>query len=353
MNHKIMKNNIENFTVLLDRTAHQWAAKFAAQQTTPAKGRRIYLNTLAVCAVQQYLSCVAQLELDLSRSAAWQPGIQSLMDVADLVIPHVGTIECRPVLPHVTEISLPPETIDDRLGYVAVQFQEDLSSVELLGFITNPLVISSQPTVYHIDQLPPLDQLLDVIFNSRTTNLTQLLAGMLGTSWESIVCSTIPSSGLAIQSSGLAIQSSGLAIDKLVGKSQQIGLTNREFALRNVVNTLSNTPYDNVHDFTAGKLITLQAHIENIPLLLLIGLSHETDGRMKVRTRIYAAGQEPLLPAHLQLTLREENGQSLSQVQYSEAMNFIQLQAFRLLPGTRFDIQVTLDESSFTESFVA
>jgi Protein of unknown function (DUF1822) len=337
MNHKIMKNNIEHFTVELDHTTHQWAAKFAAQQTTPEKGRRVYLNTLAVCAVRQYLSCVAQLEIDLNLSDAWQPGLPSIMDIADLVIPHVGTIECRPVLSNIAEINLPPETIDDRLGYVAVQFSTDLSSVELIGFITNPVVANPQPSTYRINQLQPLDQLLDVIFGKRTTNLTQLLAGLLGTGWEAI-CNNTPSD---------------LAMNKLVDDGQQIGLTNREFALRNVANTLGNSSYESICDFTAGKLITLQAQIENIPLLLLIGLSHEADGRVKVRTRIYAAGQEPLLPAHLQLTLKEENGQSLSQVQYPEAMNFIQLQAFRLVPGTRFDIQVTLDKSSFTESFVA
>jgi Protein of unknown function (DUF1822) len=337
MNHKIMKNNIAHFTVELDRTAHQWAAKFAAQQTTPEKGRRVYLNTLAVCAVRQYLSCVAQLEIDLNLSDAWQPGLPSIMDVADLVIPHVGTIECRPVLPNITEINMPAATIDDRLGYVAVQFSSNLSSVELIGFITNPAVANPQSSTYHLKQLQPLDQLLDVIFSKRTTNLTQLLAGLFGTGWEAI-CHNTPSD---------------LAMDKLVGNGQPMGLTSREFALRNVANTLGNSSYESICDFTAGKLITLQAQIENIPLLLLIGLSQEADGRVKVRTRIYAAGQEPLLPAHLQLTLKEENGQSLSQVQYPEAMNFIQLQAFRLVPGTRFDIQVTLDNSSFTESFVA
>jgi Protein of unknown function (DUF1822) len=334
-------NNTENFIVNLDRVAHQWATNFSAQQTTPEKSRRVYLNTLAVCAVQQYLSSVCQLDLDLTQSDAWQPGFPSIMDVADLVIPQVGTIECRPVLPHMTEMMLPPETIGNRLGYVAVQFSEDLSSVELLGFIASPASAPHEPpiTAYAIDRLQPLDQLLDIIFDQRINNLTQFLAGMLGTGWEPIPTDTTPVSDSALS--------------QLIGNSPQTELANREFALRNVVNTLSNTPYESISDFTAGKLITLQAQIESIPLLLLIGLSRETDGRVKVRTRIYAAGLKPLLPAYLQLTLQEENGRSLSQVQYSEAMNFIQLQAFRLAAGTRFNIQVTLDDSSFTESFVA
>jgi Protein of unknown function (DUF1822) len=332
-------NNIEFFTVHLDRTAHQWAAHFAAQQSTPAKGKKAYLNTLAVCAVRQYLSSVGQLELDLNLSEAWQPGIPSLMDVADLVIPHVGSIECRPVLPGETVMSLPAETIDQRLGYVAVQFGHELNSVEIIGFIPSPTTVNSHPIAYPIDQLHPLDQLLDVIFQQRTTNLAQLLAGILGIGWEPITRSNDPITHSSIE--------------KIVNSSQNIGAASREFALRHVVSTLNNNPYDSIHNFTAGKLINLQAQIANIPLLLLIGLSRETDGRVLVRTRIYAAGQEALLPAHLKLTLQEKQGKALSQVQYPEAMTFIQLQPFRLTTGTHFHIQVTLNESSFTESFVA
>jgi hypothetical protein len=332
-------NNNEFFTVVLDRTTHQWAAKFAAQQSTPAKGKQVYLNTLAVCAVRQYLSSVGQLEIDLSLSAAWQPGVPSLLDVADLVIPHVGSIECRPVLPGATWMHLPAETIDQRLGYVAVQFNEELNSVDIIGFMPSPVTLNTQSIDYSIDQLHPLDQLLDIIFQQRTTNLAQLLAGILGIDWEPITCSNGPTTHPTI--------------GKLVSSGQPTGLASREFALRNVVSTLNNNPYDSIHNFTAGKLINLQAQIANIPLLLLIGLSRETDGRILVRTRIYAAGQEPLLPAHLKLTLQEKQGQSLSQVQYPEAMTFIQLQPFRLTAGTHFNIQVTLNESSFTESFVA
>jgi hypothetical protein len=45
---------------------------------------------LAVCAVRQYLSSTCELDLDLSQSNSWQVGLQSIMNVADLVIPNVG-----------------------------------------------------------------------------------------------------------------------------------------------------------------------------------------------------------------------------------------------------------------------
>jgi Protein of unknown function (DUF1822) len=141
------------------------------------------------------------------------------------------------------------------------------------------------------------------------------------------------------------------SIDRL--NSTQPPLNHQEFALRNTIDLPKNTSYDSIRNFTASKTIDLHAKIANIPLLLLIGLSEESDGRVKVRIRLHAAGGLPTLPANLKLTLQAENGQFLSEIQYPKAMNFIQLQSFKLHAGTQFKIRVALDSSSFTESFVA
>jgi Protein of unknown function (DUF1822) len=311
-------NNLSSFKIDLDRISHEYAAKFAAAQTSVAKGQKVYLNTLAVCAVRQYLSCGCELDLDLSQGDSWQVGLQSIMNVADLVIPNVGKIECLVLLPNTTEIQIPPATIDERIGYVIVQFGEDLNSVEILGFIDR---LESEITSVDLARLQPLDDLLDVIYSVRINNLREFLVGKFGTGWEPI--------------------------------ENLIGIPNQEFALRNTISLPTNTSYDNIRDFIASKMINLRANIANIPLLMMIGLGEEADGRVKVRIRLHAAGGVPALPAHLKLTLQAENGRVLSEIQYPEAMNFIQLQSFKLLPGTQFKIRVELDNSSFTESFVA
>jgi Protein of unknown function (DUF1822) len=87
--------------------------------------------------------------------------------------------------------------------------------------------------------------------------------------------------------------------------------------------------------------------------LLLIGLNHEPDGRINVRARLHSAGGVPVLPPNLKLILQNANDEILSQVQYPEEMNFIQLQSFKLKSGTQFKIQVALDNHSFTELFIA
>ncbi len=310
--------NVSHFTITLDRSAHRSAANFAAAQTSPSKGRRVYLNTLAVAAVRQYLNCVC-VDIDLTHGHSWKPEFQSIMNVADLVVPNVGRLECVAILPNVREVILPPETMNDRIGYVAVQFSEELSSVELLGFVAKPM-----GETIHINQLQPLDDLIDTIYVERINNLSQFLNGILGIGWEPIESLTIDR-------------------NRTIPNSP-------EFALRNI---LTSTPYESIREFTTGKIIDLRANIANIPLLLLIGLNHEPDGRINVRARLHSAGGVPVLPPNLQLILQNANGELLSQVQYPEAMNFIQLQSFKLKSGTQFKIQVALDNHSFTELFIA
>ncbi len=316
-------NYISKFNINLDRTAHEWAAKFAAGQTSIAKGRQVYLNTLAVCAVRQYLSCVCQLDLDLRQGDSWQVELQSIMNVADLVIPNVGKIECLPVLPNTTEIQLPPETIDERIGYIVVQFSNNLNSVELLGFVA-----SLESEIISLDRLQSLDDLVDLIYINRVNNLSEFLAGILGIGWK--------------------------PIENLIEINPTNVTDSREFALRNpLVSAPNNSSYDSIRDFTAGKTINLRANIASIPLLLLIGLSQESDGRVKVKIRLHSGGRVPVLPATIKLALQTANGDVLSQVQYPRAMNFIQLPSFKLQPGTEFKIHIALDSDDLTESFVA
>ena len=307
-------NNSDNFPINLDRTAHNYASKFAAGHTSTTKGKQVYLNTLAVCAVREYLSCVCQLDLDLTLGDSWQVELQNIMNVADLVVPNVGKLECLPVLLTTTEIEIPPATIDERIGYVLVRVSEDLTIAELWGFIDR-----SESGIINLNtvEIQPLAALLDTIYNTRIQKLQDFLEGTFTNGWEPI--------------------------------SNAIEIPDSAFSLRNT----NDANYDSIRNFIASKTINLRAKIANIPLLLMIGLGEEADGRIKVRIRLHAAGGVAVVPAHLQLMLQSENGGLLSEVQYPEPMHFIQLQPFKLLPGTQFKIRVAFDRSSFTESFVA
>lgn len=126
-------NNTVSIPIPLTPEAHQYARKFAAQQLSPEKARRVYLRTLAVYAVNAYLRCI-QVETALENSDSWNPLNNILIDGADLDLPGIGKLECCPVLPGAEYFTPPQIVLSDRIVYVAVQFKEVLDEVELIGY---------------------------------------------------------------------------------------------------------------------------------------------------------------------------------------------------------------------------
>jgi len=145
--------------VPLDLEIHSRARHLAAQQSTVEKGKRVYLNALAVYAVHSYLKWL-QIPTNFQESDCWNPVKAALSNAADLVIPNVGTLECCPVLPQETVILLPDN--ENRIGYVAIQFQESLDSVQLLGFAPAFDEVNL-PAQLVVSQLQPIDALLQQI----------------------------------------------------------------------------------------------------------------------------------------------------------------------------------------------
>ena len=148
-------------TVPIELKAHEMARQLAAVQSTVQKGKRAYLNALAVYAVHSYLKWL-QIETDLEGSDSFNQVKTALANVADLVITGIGSLECRPVLPGETTILLPEEVIENRIGYVGVQFSDRLDSVQLLGFAPT-LHSSNPPQQIAVAELMPIDTLIEQI----------------------------------------------------------------------------------------------------------------------------------------------------------------------------------------------
>ena len=92
-------NNTEEYYYTIDLTAehHQVAKKFAIQQDTTEKAKLVYLNTLAVFAVETFLEEIL-FPANLEAGDSWNAAIMCFHDVADLLIPELGKIECCPIL---------------------------------------------------------------------------------------------------------------------------------------------------------------------------------------------------------------------------------------------------------------
>ncbi|MGL5061814.1 MAG: DUF1822 family protein [Microcoleus sp.] len=151
-----------SLTMALSRENHEIARKFSVQQDTVEKGEQVYLNTLAILGVRSFLDWLG-IETDLNAGDSWHSVIRCFQNVADLVIPNLGKLECRPVLPGETVISLPPEVTEDRIAYIGVQFQEQLNEVQLLGFYP-AIDPQSPPEAIEITSLQPIETLIDYIY---------------------------------------------------------------------------------------------------------------------------------------------------------------------------------------------
>lgn len=115
--------------------AQAFARRLAEEQQTACRERLVYLNTLAVTTVGYHLSRHGfAIDYQLCDSCGTDSYSRKLFNVADLMLPGIGTLECRPILPDQLLAVLPPQESFDRLAVVLVEIDEADERVRILGF---------------------------------------------------------------------------------------------------------------------------------------------------------------------------------------------------------------------------
>lgn len=296
------------FTVPLGREAHQIADRFRQRQFSMAHAKQVYLNTLAVYAVNFYLQCMG-FETDITRNKSFDPVMQTFMDVADLVVKEVGTFECRPVLPNEQRVRVPEEVWQHRKGYFAVQLDDALKQAKLIGFVRQ-----IQAEEIPLKQLRSLDDFLRYASQLQSAvQLSQWLQELFDTGWE--------------------------AVDSLLSPPQMAwrGSQNPNLAYRS-----TSTAIERV------KRLTLERSGEEVALL--VRLKPRTDREMGIGVEIYPTGDRIYLPQDLQLMVLDEAGAAVMQAEARSTKN-IQLK-FSGETGEEFSIKVALGDTSVTEAFL-
>ncbi|MEO1375940.1 MAG: DUF1822 family protein [Cyanobacteria bacterium J06635_10] len=294
--------------VPLGKDAHQKAEEFAAEQDSLEKGKQVYLNTLAVYAINNYLKWL-NVETALHQSDSWNWSIRTFFDVADLMLPSVGRIECRAVLPSQDALVLPQEVTRERIGYVAVRLKEQLDFVEILGFVPARAIIG-QSEIIEINRLQSLDVLIDTINRRKTlVNLCQWLEGVFSRGWQS------PELALA-------------------GNFRSAGTITRQ-------DTESQT-----NSISRAKVVNVGRQI-----VLLMELTPTNSAVFDIRLRVYPAENTVHLPQDLQLTIFDESGNACMKTQAETANDWIQLE-FSCQHEEKFSVELKLGETCITEEFV-
>ncbi|WP_375473314.1 DUF1822 family protein [uncultured Nostoc sp.] len=306
----------------LGEQAHAIVRQFALEQTTPQKGKQIYLNTLAVYAVYSYLKWL-HIDTALEKGDSWHPLKRALFDVADLIIPNIGRLECRPVQPGETAIYLPPEVMKNRIGYVAVQFSERLQEVQLLGFVRTTTISTTSEQI-SLASLKPLNSLFDCIPNTVAhpafrasqiqVNLSQWFENLFENSWK--------------------------ALEEIFGN-----INEKKFALRNVSSFGENS-------VARAKIIDLGLQLGNQSIVLLVALALFSQQKVEILVQIHPFSKKLYLPSNLRINLFSDTGKIIQEVVSQSNDNFIQLKRFRGDIGESFHIQLSHGNFTIKETFV-
>jgi hypothetical protein len=284
-------NSIESplVTIHLSAADHEVAMEFAKQHPTPQRGKTIYLNTLAIQAVHHYLNWFG-INSNLAESDAWSLPGQLLSSTADLVIPNIGTLECCPLLPNQDRITLPMDALNDRLGYIAVQFNEQIDRVELRGFF--PLRTEIAPPEIRLTDFQPIETLFESLEPETVlspiqrgaaivNNLSQWLQNLAEPGWQTL-------EELITQGDfNLAFARSPVTIDR-----EDTTLTVSRF-----------------------RAVDLGLRLNYQPLILSVSVTPLNDREREVVVKVRPSGTQIYLPQGLRLGILDETEAAIANLQ--------------------------------------
>jgi len=308
--------NTLTFTVPLSSEAHLLAQECCKRLSVRDRAKQVYLNTLAVYAVDFYLRCLG-LQTDVEQSDSRNPICLQFMDVADLLVKQLGKIECRPVLPEARVCKIPPEVREGRIGYVAVKLDRSLKSATILGFTTTAVAEVPLEQLRSLAEFPEyLNQIRQVASTHKTAvNLRKWFENAFEEGWQ--------------------------AVETILGTKQNLALVREATRIHSKVNV------------KRAKMLDLGIELGEKSVVLAIAIFQNGDETIEVLVQVHPSRSQTYLPPNLRLTMLDETNEVLQpEVRSRSQDNYIQLKRFNGQTGDRFRIQIALDEINIIEDFV-
>ena len=136
-----------------------------------SKAKQFYLNTLAVHVGKKYLKNL-DFKTSLDNTSFSKSFLRMTEDVADVIIPDIGTVEFRYVLPGEASFSIPNPDKKEVIAYVTVAFNDSLDFGDILGFIVPKDLLDPKVDMsVSLDNLQPIERLLSYLSDLETNNL--------------------------------------------------------------------------------------------------------------------------------------------------------------------------------------
>lgn len=309
-------NRIDNYLPLpITQQAKLTAQQLAEQLTVIAVDERVYLNTLAVLVVNDYLQLMG-FATDLRGSETFNPLLHLAADVSDLKITGVGHLECRAVNSGESFCYIPEDVWQDRIGYVVVEIAESQRLGLILGFTPSVADVSLS-----LRQLQPpefllgyLHQLMEASNSLNTVVLSQWFENLFVAGWQSV----------------------------------------EAFFAGDTLNLAPSLRSDTAPEggVVGAKLIDWGVDLGSQTVTLLVALTEEADEQIGVRVQVHPVPGALYLPPNLVLAICSPTGETLREVRSRSLDNYIQLPRFKGVRGDRLQLRLTLNQVSLTEDLL-
>jgi Protein of unknown function (DUF1822) len=319
------------FTVPLSFEAHALAERFQRGQSSPQRAKQVYLNTLAVYAVDFYLRCLG-VETEADKSDSRNLLCLKFMNVADLWVKSIGRLECCPVLPESTIMRIPEEARADRVGYVAVKLERSLKQATLVGFTAT--AVAELP----LSQLRALAEFPGYLQQFRQFRIPVNLGRWLDSLKEDL-------SKLEEPSNPNELIPACTELDDSLEEGWQ--------KLEAILSPEELTPGFKMRSSLVerGKHIYLATQVTQQTIVLVVNLNPQSENDINIIIQIHPKSGQLYLPETLQVSILDEQQIAVMQATASSTNQNIQFD-FNAEPGERFSVQMTLGEISVIEDFV-
>ena len=305
-----------SFAIPLAFSAHNFAKENYQGITKASQRKQIYLNSLAVYAVNRYLSYMG-FKSDLETSEVTNFAINKFFNTADLEIKSIGKLECIPVLPGQDKLEIPEGIDDQRVGVVAVNLNQELNEATILGF--SPNLATSIP----LKKLQSVEALLRHLTNLEETQAVHIrdwLAGKIVEGWQQL-------------EQLLSTQQQELAFNFRSGDSA--------FRFRKQGSSVRQ----------ARKVdLGMQLSQESVALVMEITPQDSHNQEVDVLLQVHPLNKESL-PSQVELIVTDDSGNPPLKVTSRDNDNWIQL-AFGAESGESFSVTVALGEAQVKQDFV-
>jgi len=357
----MITNNLTNATITipLSEGDRALAQSFAQQQLTETKTNQVYLNTLAVLAMNHYLELLG-IPTNLKQSQCWSVINQFCADIADLNLPKLGFLECRPISIHQDFCQIPLEVMSDRIAYFIVQISEDRKAGKLLVFVVDP-----QSPRITVEQLDSLDNFLIFLANYQPKiKLYQWLENKIDEQWQTLEAlllrkklafrhSSVTSQSLPDLVNTLYLQNELSPPSQLTATQsleQLLNLTNNEELRWQVAEILWNLDPQNPL-LNLRRILDLGAYFGGTSIGLMVGLLPKSDDQISLLFRLYCLSDHGYLPPGITLTGLDEQLNPFFEIKARENDDYIQ---FKCVAGfdEEFGIKISLGDTHIINHFM-